>query len=91
MISPETFYKQTHDNFGKVFDKMDDLHKETQDEIKELTKTITDVNGKIDTHIAVKKAIEDKESNDKKRNIAITSIIVVVGLGLFKALESLFA
>ena len=80
MISPETFYKQTNDNFGKVFDKID-----------KLTESVGNVNGKINTHIAVRKAIEDKESNDKKRNIAITSIIVVVGLGLFKILESFFA
>lgn len=89
MITPADFYRQTNDNFKRVFDKMDKLHEETSDEIKELEKKVNSVDEKLNIHLSVVDALEKREQNDKKRNYFITGIIVTVSFGLWKVFEFL--
>lgn len=87
MITPETFYKQTSDNFNRVFKKMDELHKETREDLKENHNRLEEVEKKLGSHLAVGSALEKKESDDKKRNWFITGIVVSLSFGLWKVLE----
>ena len=86
MIQPEDFYKETNDHFKGLSQKIDKLHKETQDDIRILTSDIGKVNSKLDTHVAVVKALKGKEiqvkSDSTKKQHFITGVIISVGLGI---------
>ena len=102
MITPETFYKQVHDNFVKVFDKMDDLHKETRDDMEKLSVKIGETDEKLNTHLKVEEELdkykkeeaeklEKEKTHSSTRNHFITGTIVVAGLGIWAVLQSFFA
>ena len=86
MIQPDTFYKETNQNFQNLSTKIDSLHKETQTDI-------ASINKKLDTHVAVAKALDERDEKDEKknsrRNYFITGLIVTIILGFSKIFEYL--
>lgn len=72
-----------------IMKRIDDLHGETTEEIKEINKNIAKLDKKVDIHIEVAKAIENKENKGKlTRNQKLGVIFSVVGVSL--ALYKLF-
>ena len=82
MITDETFYKEVMQNFKDLRNKMDELHEDTNEKIQDLCDKISKTNSKIDEHLAINEALEEKTKEDfEKRDKKFYVIMALMSIG----------
>jgi len=87
MITDEQFVNRVLDSFDKINAKIDDLHRETGDQIKILCDKIAKAQKSIDDHILVlttKKEIDENITRNRDKKFYV--IIALMGI-LFSVYE----
>jgi peptidoglycan hydrolase CwlO-like protein len=87
MITDETFYKEVMQSFKDLRNKMDELHEDTNEKIQDLCDKISKTNSKIDEHLAVNEALEEKTKEDlekRDKKFYVIMALMSVGFTLFE-------
>lgn len=92
-MTNEQFVERVLDNFDKINNKIDKLHAETGDQIKDLCDKIANAQKSIDNHLLTNTVLDianEKELKKRDRKFYIVIALMSIGFTLYEITKDLF-
>ncbi len=83
MISTDEFHRTMMEGFKEIREKMDNLHKETMNEVDEIKLQLNTLEDNYNIHVAVGKATRNRKDLSIKQKIGILLGIAPIVLAIY--------